>query len=181
MHSQFKNINPARDLPVNQLTQWFSKCGPRIKSTNITWELVINVNSQIDLYRLRKRPNSFVWHTIPTKMKAQLPSPVFSFILFQNKLSVPSRPILPRPWTRIAPSCIAPFMPSSPLPQWKARRLLFSCPNPGWWNSVPVPPWNPLLLRFTVFSFFLFWTPVCSIWLTLSHWLSWTVAYLCSC
>lgn len=55
MHSQFKNINPARDLPVNQLTQWFSKCGPRIKSTNITWELVINVNSQIIPQMFRTR------------------------------------------------------------------------------------------------------------------------------
>lgn len=91
----------------------------------------------MNLYGLRKSPNSFVWH-IPCRMKTQLQSSVFSSTLLQNNFFILSRPIFLLSQNTDSSFLILAFIPSSlyPLPL-ENHHLLFSCPNPCWWNSSP--------------------------------------------
>ena len=101
---------------------------------------------------------------------------VFSSTLLQNKLSIPSRPILPWSWNTnssfLYPSlyplfCTTPHLKSitSPSP---AQILADE-------TQVPVPRWNSLPFQPSVFSCFLFWTPICFI--SWTHLLSWTIGF----
>ena len=117
-----------------------------------------------------------LWHIMHCKMKNQLQSSVFSSTLLQNKLSIPSRPILPWSWNTnssfLYPS-LHPFFCTTP---------------PTWYPSPPLLLPRSLLKKLksqffnetlshssSVFSCFLFWTPICFI--SWTHLLSWTIGF----